>query len=232
MNRLQEMRALLELTQPQVSARLKEVEPRADVGMVSRYEKGVCLPTNAQLSALEALYGVPRTELYDLEDLDLVGASCVSCAQPEAAGLTHSAAPPLPNGTAALGPAGDPSSERMQKAPPPSHAGRFRKCYRISKDDSVTSEDNGVSQTVSARQGISLKSYERVRTRIPLRPYRTFTEVEQPESIFLIRVSDRGISFIEADGGMWKLSARETIKRFLEEQLQQEVTEGSVIIVL
>lgn len=134
MNRLQEMRALLELTQPQVSARLKEVEPRADVGMVSRYEKGVCLPTNAQLSALEALYGVPRTELYDLEDLDLVGASCVSCAQPEAAGLTRSAAPPLPNGTATLGPAGDPSSERMQKAPPPSHVGRFRKCYRISRE--------------------------------------------------------------------------------------------------
>ncbi|MDY3984840.1 hypothetical protein [Dysosmobacter sp.] len=56
--------------------------------------------------------------------------------------------------------------------------------------------------------------------------------MEQPESIFLIRVSDRGISFIEADGGMWKLAARETIKAFLEERLSQEVTEGSVIIAL
>lgn len=44
--------------------------------------------------------------------------------------------------------------------------------------------------------------------------------------------SGRGISFIEADGGMWKLTARETIKKFLEEQLQQEVGEGSVIIAL
>lgn len=42
----------LGLTQPQVSARLKETEPRADVGMVSRYEKGVCLPTADQLKAL------------------------------------------------------------------------------------------------------------------------------------------------------------------------------------
>lgn len=41
MNRLQERRMVLGLTQPQVSARLKETEPRADVGMVSRYEKGV-----------------------------------------------------------------------------------------------------------------------------------------------------------------------------------------------
>jgi transcriptional regulator with XRE-family HTH domain len=71
MNHLQEKRLALELTQPQVSARLKEVEPRADVGMVSRYEKGVCLPTGPQLSVLEELYGAARTELYDAEDLDL-----------------------------------------------------------------------------------------------------------------------------------------------------------------
>lgn len=49
MNRLQETRMLLGLTKPQVSAKPKSVEPRADVGMVSRYEKGVCLPTKANL---------------------------------------------------------------------------------------------------------------------------------------------------------------------------------------
>ena len=70
MNRLQERRMALGLTQPQVSARLKETEPRADVGMVSRYEKGVCLPTADQLKALEDVLGASRTELYDAEDLD------------------------------------------------------------------------------------------------------------------------------------------------------------------
>ena len=65
MNRLQERRMALGLTQPQVSARLKETEPRADVGMVSRYEKGVCLPTADQLKALEDVLGASRTELYD-----------------------------------------------------------------------------------------------------------------------------------------------------------------------
>ena len=49
MNRLQETRMLLGLTQPQVPAKPKIVEPRADVGMVSRYEKGVCLHTRASL---------------------------------------------------------------------------------------------------------------------------------------------------------------------------------------
>ena len=60
MNRLQERRMVLGLTQPQVSARLKETEPRADVGMVSRYEKGVCLPTPDQLKALELIPSADR----------------------------------------------------------------------------------------------------------------------------------------------------------------------------
>lgn len=107
-NRLQERRLALGLTQPQVSARLKEIEARADVGMVSRYEKGVCLPTEAQLAALEGVLQADRMALYDAEDLDLLGVLKREEATEE--------------------------SERPAKAPPPSHAGRFRKCYRISRE--------------------------------------------------------------------------------------------------
>ena len=57
-------------------------------------------------------------------------------------------------------------------------------------------------------------------------------EVEQPESIFLIRISERGIAFIEADCGMWKLKAREVVKAHLEDKLSAEVEGGSVIIAL
>lgn len=118
MNRLQERRLALELTQPQVSAKLKEVEPRADVGMVSRYEKGVCLPTGPQLSILEELYGAARTELYDAEDLDLLGA------------LRSAESAP------------DTGSEDIETAPPPSHAERFRKCYRISREFAASLPDD------------------------------------------------------------------------------------------
>lgn len=96
----------------------------------------------------------------------------------------------------------------------------------------ITYNDNGVATSVVTRKGIDLQANESIRPIVKLRPYRTFQEVEQPESIFLIRISERGISFIEADGGMRKLSARETIKKFLEERLQQEVSEGSVVIAL
>ena len=43
---------------------LRQVEPRVDKPMVSKYENGVCIPTPSQLSALCALYGCPLSELY------------------------------------------------------------------------------------------------------------------------------------------------------------------------
>ena len=93
----------------------------------------------------------------------------------------------------------------------------------ISLGAKVIYNDNGIATTITTQKGVALQTNEQIRPLVKLRPYRTFQEVEQPESIFLIRVSERGISFIEADGGMWKLAARETIKKFLEDRLDQEV---------
>ena len=104
---------------------------------------------------------------------------------------------------------------------------------RISKDSGVATTDNGVSQTVEARQGIALKATVQLRPRVPLRPFRTFQEVEQPESEFLLRMDEEGnIGLFEADGGMWKLTARQTVKAFLEAQLANLVTSGAVFIAL
>jgi len=104
---------------------------------------------------------------------------------------------------------------------------------RISKDSNVSTTDNGVSQTVEARQGVVIKNTVPVRPRVPLRPFRTFQEVEQPESEFLLRLDDEGnIGLFEADGGMWKLTARQTVKVFLEEKLADLVASGAVYIAL
>lgn len=104
---------------------------------------------------------------------------------------------------------------------------------RISKESNVTSKDNGVSQEVEARQGIALSYGVKVNPIVPLRPYRTFQEVDQPESDFLLRLDGNGnIGFFEADGGMWKLWARKTVKAFLEERLAEEVSAGTVIVAL
>ena len=83
---------------------------------------------------------------------------------------------------------------------------------RISKDDGVTTEDNGVSQTVSARQGVSLKRFETVKPRITLIPYRTFLEVLQPSSEFILRLDENcRVGLLEADGGQWKTASGKVV---------------------
>lgn len=68
MNRLKERRLELGLTQEAVSGVLKLVDPRIDTCMVSRFENGVCLPTEEVLTALEAALRTNRAYLYGDED--------------------------------------------------------------------------------------------------------------------------------------------------------------------
>lgn len=64
-----------------------------------------------------------------------------------------------------------------------------------------------------------------------LAPYRTFLEVEQPESQFIFRMKDgpRGAIF-EADGGAWRNQAIVNIREYLKEQLSEEVESKRVTI--
>ena len=102
----------------------------------------------------------------------------------------------------------------------------------ITTGSKVTYNDNGVATSVVTKRGIDLQTNASIRPIISLRPYRTFQEVEQPASQFLIRINERNITFIEADGGMWKLAARNTIKQYLEKALENEITSGCVVVVL
>ena len=102
----------------------------------------------------------------------------------------------------------------------------------ISCGAKVTMNDNGIATSVVTQKGVALQTNEAIRPIVTLRPYRTFQEVAQPESPFLIRVNERQINFIKADGGMWKLTARETVKAHLEQLLADEVAAGAVVIAL
>lgn len=104
---------------------------------------------------------------------------------------------------------------------------------RISKDNGVTTSDNGVSQTVEARQGVSLRTMVAVKPRVALRPYRTFLEVEQPESEFLLRLDDNGnVGLFEADGGMWRQTAKASILAYFEARLSDEIKAGKVVVMM
>ena len=103
----------------------------------------------------------------------------------------------------------------------------------LSRQNSVKSEDNGLTQSCEVRKGIQLKATEVIRPIVKLCPYRTFMEVEQPESEFLLRVRDGGeVGLFEADGGMWKLQAKNNIKSFFDNQLKELIEQSLVIVTI
>ena len=87
------------------------------------------------------------------------------------------------------------------------------------------SEDDGISQKAITRRGVAFKQEVVIKPRVPLAPYRTFREVAQPMSDFLLRLrrqdDEDGLpscALFEADGGRWKLEAMLAIKQWLEDQ--------------
>jgi hypothetical protein len=93
------------------------------------------------------------------------------------------------------------------------------------KDEAVTQySDDGTTQAVTARAGISRVEVVPVPNPVTLRPYRTFMEVEQPASTFVFRMqSGKGqppsCALFEADGRMWRLEAIKNIKAWLSDKM-------------
>lgn len=87
----------------------------------------------------------------------------------------------------------------------------------------ATYGDDGISQSATVKVGIAGKDTKLVPNPVKLRPYRTFTEVEQPESEFVFRMKDCdhkvACAIFEADGGAWKREAMRNIKNHLEYEL-------------
>lgn len=93
-------------------------------------------------------------------------------------------------------------------------------------------DDDGVTQRVTAKAGLARVEEREVPNPVVLRPYRTFPEVEQPESKFVLRVDAKGPScaLFEADGGAWKIEAVSSIAGRLNESLSGPVESGNIII--
>lgn len=83
--------------------------------------------------------------------------------------------------------------------------------------------DDGISQKATVKTGIASKGDAIIPSPAILKPFRTFVEVEQPASSFIFRMKDSGMgvqcALFEADGGAWKISAMEAIKKYLAEAL-------------
>lgn len=89
---------------------------------------------------------------------------------------------------------------------------------KVKSAESVELCDDGITQSVQVQKGISLTGMALTKPIVSLRPYRTFLEVEQPESEFLFRIKDGCAALFEADGGAWELKAKQNIADYLSQK--------------
>ncbi|WP_430535935.1 hypothetical protein [Listeria rocourtiae] len=102
----------------------------------------------------------------------------------------------------------------------------------VKEEDVRSYGDNGVSQSVVASTGIANVENILVPNPVKLAPYRTFTEVEQPESLFVFRMQDGPrAALFEADGGAWKNQAIKAIETFLKDKLSTDIENGRVHVI-
>lgn len=93
-----------------------------------------------------------------------------------------------------------------------------------------TSEDSGVAQVVTVVDKVGQLQNKETQPIVKLRPHRTFSEIEQPEGLFLLRLKkihdEICVALFEADGGAWKLTAIRSIIDYLESD--SVVQEGNI----
>ena len=101
---------------------------------------------------------------------------------------------------------------------------------KIVQADTADTDDDGITQHVTVKRGISgaLKDKGEIKPIVRLSPYRTFREIVQPESQFLLRLktSDSGkvhAALFEAEGGAWRNEARLRIAAYLKEHIKVSV---------
>ena len=104
----------------------------------------------------------------------------------------------------------------------------------ITDGNSITLSDDGVTQRATAKTGIQLVSSVSVPNPVMLAPYRTFSEIEQPESPFVFRVrgGDGGVSaaLFAADGDAWKRDAILTIRDWFMAEIPDQLRDDVIIL--
>lgn len=85
--------------------------------------------------------------------------------------------------------------------------------------------DNGITQKVTIRSGVAVRENAIVPNPVQLAPFRSFPEIEQPLSPFVLRVKDSGkdqppgCALFPADGGLWQTEAIKRIAAWFAGQL-------------
>lgn len=90
----------------------------------------------------------------------------------------------------------------------------------LSSEQNVQKADDGVSQRITVQQGVASASTVTIKNPVVLTPYRTFHEIEQPSSAFVLRFNERSnCALFEGDGGLWRVEAVRRIGEWLKQNI-------------
>jgi len=97
-------------------------------------------------------------------------------------------------------------------------------CAQIRQTEEVGTADDGVSQEVQAKSGVAAVLPTAVKNPWTLRPFRTFPEVEQPASQYVLRFRGGGdqaptAALFQTDNDRWELEAVGHVADYLKEAL-------------
>lgn len=91
----------------------------------------------------------------------------------------------------------------------------------MGEEQSLQTADDGISQRVTVKSGVKEVDSSIFRNPAYLRPMRTFPEVEQPVSAFVVRFQEgRRAALYESDGGAWRHIAVRRIGEYLSVRLE------------
>lgn len=103
----------------------------------------------------------------------------------------------------------------------------------VKTEDEQILVDTGANVQLEKRNSVKTKSLPGQENPfvVALKPFRTFAEVEQPESKFIFRLRKTKINslpeiecaLMECDGGVWVNEVRNSIKKYLSENLPPEI---------
>jgi len=97
----------------------------------------------------------------------------------------------------------------------------------IASEEVIKADDDGISQEVITKTAShGRKETKKISPIVTLKPNRTFPDVDQPESIFMLRFTQRQgklplIALHEADGGAWKIQATKNISEFIRSYVEE-----------
>jgi len=90
----------------------------------------------------------------------------------------------------------------------------------IKDTQDMTTGDDGVTQKVTVKKGMTLADRVSVKNPHELAPYRTFSDISQPTSPFVLRIQEGPeAALYEADGGAWKGDAIQLIAEYFKSAL-------------